>query len=228
MNTFLHICIEITYFFVLKMLELNGVKNIIFDLGGVILNIDYNRTANAFKNIGVTNFDKVCSQAKQNKVFDDLETGKLSPPEFRDYLKKEQGLLSDADIDNAWNAMLLDLPKKRVELLEKLKINYRIFLLSNTNKIHIKAFQQIVSTSYKGSLFDTIFEQHYYSSEIGMRKPNADCFEFVLNSNNLEASETLFIDDSIQHIEGAKKIGLKTYYLKAGEDITTLFLGKVR
>ena len=210
------------------MLELNGVKNIIFDLGGVILNIDYKRTAKAFKEIGVINFDEIYSQAKQDQVFDKLETGELTPDEFREYMKEIVPSLQLSAIDKAWNAMLLDLPAQRINLLKELKKKYRLFLLSNTNEIHIKCFRKIIEASYGENIFDSIFEHQYYSSDIGLRKPNADCFQYVLEKNGLEASETLFIDDSIQHVEGARKLKINAYYLIPGEDITALFLGKAR
>ena len=210
------------------MLELNGVKNIIFDLGGVILNIDYGQTANAFKKIGVTNFNEIYSQAKQGQVFDKLETGELTPEEFRDYIKDIVPSLQFSAIDKAWNAMLLDLPVQRVDLLKELKKGYRLFLLSNTNEIHIKAFRKMIKSSYGEYILDAIFEQQYYSSETGMRKPNADSFQYVLEQNGLEPSETLFIDDSIQHVEGASKLNIKAYHLKPEEDITRLFLDKVQ
>ena len=210
------------------MLELNGVKNIIFDLGGVILNIDYSQTANAFKEIGVTNFDEIYSQAKQGQVFDKLETGALKAEEFRNYIKEFVPSLQSSDIDKAWNAMLLDLPMQRINLLKELKKEYRLFLLSNTNEIHIKSFRKIIESSYGEYIFDDIFEHQYYSSDIGMRKPNADCFQYVLETNSLKPSETLFIDDSMQHIEGALKLKIRAYHLVPEEDITTLFLGKAQ
>ena len=210
------------------MLELNGVKNIIFDLGGVILNIDYRLTAKAFKEIGVINFDEIYSQAKQGQVFDKLETGELTPDEFREYMKEIVPSLQLSDIDKAWNAMLLDLPVQRIDLLKKLKNKYRLFLLSNTNEIHIKCFRKIIESSYGENIFNSIFENQYYSSDIGMRKPNAECFQYVLEKNGIEPSETLFIDDSIQHVEGARKLKINAYHLIPGEDITTLFLDKVQ
>ena len=210
------------------MLELNGVKNIIFDLGGVILNIDYDQTVNAFKKIGVINFDEIYSQAKQGQVFDKLETGALAAEEFRNYMKEFVPALQSTDIDKAWNAMLLDLPVERIDLLKELKKKYRLFLLSNTNEMHIKAFREIIGSSYGEYIFDAIFEHQYYSSDIGMRKPNANCFQYVLETNSLEPSETLFIDDSMQHIEGALKLKIRAYHLKPAEEITTLFLGKAQ
>ena len=210
------------------MLNLTGIKNIIFDLGGVILNIDYNKTANAFRQIGLKNFDDIYSQAKQNQVFDKLETGEFTSNEFRKYIKGIVPSLQYSDIDKAWNAMLLDLPVERIVLLKKLKKKYRLFLLSNTNEIHIKAFRKIIQSSYDENIFDTIFEHQYYSSEMGMRKPNSDCFQCVLEKNSLDPSETLFIDDSIQHVEGARKLKIKACHLIPGQDITELFLDKAQ
>ncbi len=203
-----------------------NIKNIIFDLGGVILNIDYNKTAEAFKNLGFDNFDELYSQSKQNHIFDDLETGKLSANDFRNYIRKNVPhlTLSDQSIDSAWNAMLLDLPKERIQLLQTINKDYRIFLLSNTNEIHVKAFTNYINQTFVPNLFDNIFEQYYYSNEIGKRKPDVATFQYVITENNLKPEETLFIDDSIQHIKGAEKVGLQTYLLNPKEeDICGLF-----
>lgn len=199
-----------------------NIKNIIFDLGGVILNIDYNLTSNSFKKLGIRDFDLLYSQAKQNNLFDDFETGKISSDEFRSYIKQFIPNCSDKNIDDAWNAMLLDLPKDRLNLLNNVNKKYRIFLLSNTNEIHINKFTEYIKTNFGGNIFDDIFENYYYSSDIGFRKPNKDAFEYVIYNNNLIAEETLFIDDSIQHIEGANKIGLNTIFIDESIDITSL------
>jgi putative hydrolase of the HAD superfamily len=203
-------------------MEAKNIKNIIFDLGGVILNIDYNKTARAFKEIGGTNFDTLYSQFRQNNLFDDLETGNIKPRRFIQELKSALPLrVSDNQIINAWNAMLLDLPKERVDLLKSVGKQYQIFLLSNTNKIHYDAYMAYFNSTYRLN-FNSLFEKAYYSHEIGLRKPNNDCFEFVLKSHSLNTTETLFIDDSIQHIESAKRLGIKTYHHTEG-CITKLF-----
>lgn len=203
-----------------------NIKNIIFDLGGVILNIDYNQTSNYFKELGIKDFDEIYSQAKQNNLFNDFETGKIDPKEFRAALKEYVPKATDKEIDFAWNAMLLDLPKERIELLKKIKENYRIFLLSNTNAIHVKAFTKYIDQLYGENVFSSIFENHYYSNEIGYRKPNANAFQYVIDSNDLKPEETLFIDDSTQHIKGANKAGLNSFLLEKDKDITSLFLDK--
>lgn len=190
-----------------------GIKNIIFDLGGVILNIDYKLTAKAFEKLGFHNFDDTYSQQKQLGLFDDLETGKISKKGFLDQIKAYlPGHVTDKDITSAWNAMLLNLPKERVKHLNTLKHKYRIFLLSNTNQIHEEAFSKLILKENGIHSFDEIFERVYYSHKIGFRKPNKDCFQYVMESNKLNPNETLFVDDSIQHVEGANKLGIKTIF----------------
>ncbi len=202
------------------------IKNIIFDLGGVILNIDYHLTSKAFVKLGILNFDELYSQAQQNNVFNDFETGRTGGEEFIEYIRQFIPSKTKEEIEAAWNAMLLDLPAERIELLKKISANYRIFLLSNTNEIHIEYFTKYVNQKFGINLFESLFENHYYSNQIGYRKPNAEAFNYVMSKNNLNPAETLFIDDSKQHIEGAKKVKLNTYLLKKGEDISALFLDK--
>lgn len=201
------------------------IKNIIFDLGGVILNIDYHLTINAFKALGIQNFDELYTQAKQSSLFDAIETGQISPELFFQSLKK----YTDHDIDindmeKAWNAMLLDLPTERIELLKKAKSQYNTFLLSNTNEIHFKAYKKYIDSTFNID-FDELFQKAYYSYQIGLKKPDNDCFNYVLEQNGILPEETLFIDDSIQHIEGAQKIGINTHHL-VNERITDLFSEK--
>lgn len=201
------------------------LKNIIFDLGGVIINIDYNLTINAFKKLGVENFEQLYSQIQQTQLFDKLETGKISPQEFRNAIKKllPPGI-SNYEIDKAWCAMLLNFPQERLLLLERLKKKYRLFLLSNTNKIHIREVIKILRSENHWSLWNRVFEKKYYSHMIGMRKPDKKAFRLILNENELKASETLFIDDSEPNLAGAQQLGIKTHYLKKGEDILNLSL----
>lgn len=198
-------------------------KNIIFDFGGVILNIDYQLTIDAFKEIGMNNFEMAYSQASQIHLFDNLEKGLISPAQFRDGIRLASGLdLSDERIDYAWNKIILDLPKHRIDLILKIKNNYNCFLLSNTNIIHYDLYIKQLQNFGMNS-FDDVFLKAYFSFEMGMRKPDAEIFEFVLKQESLNADETLFIDDSIQHIETANKLGINTYHLKNKEDITLLF-----
>ena len=203
---------------------MNPINAIIFDLGGVLLDINYQLTIEAFNNLGCSDFESIYTQQKQSQLFDDFETGKVSSETFRKSLQKQmQFSISNVEFDNAWNKMLLQLPEKRIELLEKLNKKFSLFLLSNTNEIHIKAFKKIISSSIGYERFENCFKKVYFSSEIGNRKPNASCFEMVLSENKLSAAKTLIIDDSIQHVEGAYKIGIKTLLIESGEELVSIF-----
>ena len=173
------------------------------------------------------NADSFYSNKVQTNLFNEIETGTISVDSFLKLLQKETENASTNEVRNAWNAMLLDLPKERIELLKKLKQDFPIYLLSNTNSIHISEFRKkLGETKYQE--FYNLFDKVYYSHEIGFRKPNKDAFQLILDENNIKANEVLFIDDSPQHIEGAKKIGIICCHLKDGEDITTLFPDKVQ
>lgn len=202
---------------------MKGFTAIIFDLGGVILNIDYHLTKEAFEKLGIEDFDVIYSQAKQTDIFDKLETGKISAQHF---INKMLDFLPAGTSPNAvvkaWNAMLLDLPKVRLDLLSSLKQKYTTLLLSNTNEIHVDAFHAIIQQQHGLKNLENFFDTAYYSNELGRRKPDVDTFTHLCEIHQLNPSSTLFIDDSIQHIEGAKKAGLLAYHLKPGECIEDL------
>jgi putative hydrolase of the HAD superfamily len=191
------------------------VSAILFDLGGVILNLDYNRTIAAFKNLGRESFESLYSQAQQNAIFDRLETGEISETYFRDYLISFLGNeVNHEMVDQAWNAMLLDLPQERIDFLRTLKKEYKIYLFSNTNAIHLRKFQEIIQHQYgDAKLLEAVFDKTYYSHIIQKRKPNAAAFEYILKDLGLKAEEVVFVDDSIQHVEGANSVGINAYHL---------------
>lgn len=208
------------------MLELNHTENIIFDLGGVILNIDYLLTSKAFSALGFIDFDEYYTQKKQSKVFDLFETGKINSEEFIKEFSKEIPGVNKEQIIEAWNAMLLDLPAERIELIRNLGKRFRVFLLSNTNQIHEDAFRKIVEAQFGNYIFDDVFEETYLSHKIGYRKPNKECFDYVIDRNGLSVEKTIFIDDSIQHVIGARQAGLQSFHLEKGMEITQLFPDK--
>jgi putative hydrolase of the HAD superfamily len=200
-----------------------NVAAIIFDLGGVILNLDYHLTIKAFEKLGLANSSELFSQKSQSGFFDDFETGKISAQEFRKEIRKVLNKdVSDTEIDTAWNAMLLDFPTKRFDLISQISSTKRIFLLSNTNEIHMAWFKNYVNELFGVNVFFTLFEVAYLSNEMGMRKPNVEIFEHVISENNLDSKTTLFIDDSEQHLIGAKNANLQTHWLQPNEEITTL------
>lgn len=201
---------------------MKNIKAIIFDLGGVILNINYQNTIDAFKRLGIQNQNCFYSKARQTDIFEQIEKGKISKKKFLLSLQKETTGANLKQIETAWNSMLLNLPRQRIDFLKKINKNYSIFLLSNTNAIHISEIKKNLGIT-RYNKFYNLFEKVYYSHKIGYRKPQAKIFQLVLNENKLSAQEVLFIDDSIQHIESAKKIGIKTHHLQEFEEITTLY-----
>ena len=205
---------------------LKGVKNILFDLGGVLFHIDYKRTIDAFKNLGITDFETLFTQHQQSNLFNNFETGRVSSKSFINSMKKLLPHCSKEQISNAWNAMLVGLPKENLYLLESLAQKYRLFLLSNANVIHIQFVNTFLEKSYSIPSINKYFEKAYYSQEIGMRKPHKSTFEWVLKDAKILAKETLFIDDTAQHIEGAKKVGLKTCHIESNREIISLFPDK--
>jgi len=201
---------------------MKNIKAIIFDLGAVILNINYQNTINEFEKLGVKNPSSFYSKKAQNNLFNKIETGEISEREFLLKLQKETPNASIKQVKNAWNAMLLDLPEKRINLLKKINQNYSIFLLSNTNTIHIAKFEKILGRNQYHEFYN-LFNKVYYSHKIGFRKPQIEAFQIILDENKLSPNEVLFIDDSPQHIEGAKKLGIKTHHLQDNKEVATLF-----
>lgn len=197
---------------------------ILLDLGGVLIDVDYPAAARAFTKLGFSNFDELYSKAKQDRLFDGFETGKISPAEFRARIRQLHGQpMSDEQIDACWNAMLGTIPPERIRLVERLKEHYQVLLLSNTNAIHVPAFGQIAAHNNGIADFKALFHGAWYSCEIGMRKPDAEVFHHVLDLAGARPDRTLFIDDSIQHVEGARKAGLHAEHLDlAKEDVIAL------
>ncbi len=194
---------------------MQAIQHIIFDLGGVIINIDYQKTVNAFHTLAPYDSGEYYLQHKQHILFDELEIGSITPDAFRKNLRRL--LKTEADdemLDKAWNALLLDIPAERIELLKKLSKQKHIFLLSNTNEIHKTAFDRQVKRQFGMDNIDSLFEKAYYSHLVGDRKPNLSIFQKVLRENNLLPEQTLFIDDSIQHIRAASQLGIKALHLK--------------
>lgn len=200
------------------------LKTILLDLGGVLIDVDYTASARAFHALGFTDFDALYSKAKQDHLFDGFETGALSPGEFRDRIR---GLyrpdITDDAIDTCWNAMLGSIPEQRIELVQRLKDRYQVLLLSNTNAIHVPAFEAIIARENGIPAFKALFHGAYYSCEIGLRKPDAEAFLHVLERHGADPATTLFIDDSIQHVHGARNAGLRAEHLDLErEDVITL------
>lgn len=207
---------------------MGSVKNIIFDLGDVLINIDFEKVAQAFQQLGIANFEEQYSQLQASSLFENLETGMTTPAEFYSSIRN-QGYphLTDHDIQNAWNSILLDFRKDSLAFLTHLQPHYRLFLLSNTNAIHLEKIRDILFNQTGISDLDHYFEKTYYSHLIGMRKPAKATYEFVLHDAHMNAHETFFIDDSLPNIEAASKLGIQTHWLQPGEKIEALRLFKL-
>ena len=202
-----------------------AIKNIIFDLGGVIYDIRYENIADKFRSYGITEFEKLYSKASQTDTIDLFEEGKISSAEFRDYLRTLSPVsLSDEQIDEAWNAILIGIPKERLELLGMLRLKYNIFLYSNTNQINYDKFTSELREKYGFDIFEVTFKKAYFSQILHIRKPKTEGFKAILSEQGLNPEETLFIDDSPQHIEAARKVGINAYHLTGGETIEQLFM----
>lgn len=196
-----------------------AIENIILDLGGVLLNIDYQKTIQAFKDLGIQHFDQLYTQAQQSDLFDELEKGTISASQFLNRLSTYlPSTVQESEIRTAWNAMLLSLPKERLSLLEELNKKYRVVLLSNTNVIHLESFYNTLYKDYGINSLDKYFETVYFSCEMQLRKPNEEIFKKVCQLERFEPKKTLFIDDSIQHVEGAKEMGLQAHHLDVTSD----------
>ena len=188
------------------------IRNIIFDYGGVIIDIDYNKPKEEFEKIGVRNFDAHFNQLNQTSLFSDFEKGLVTEQEFRSKLNQQLGMqLTDEQIDHCWNSMVLGIREEKIKLLSELYANnYKTFLLSNTNYIHLRFITKLLLRTHGRFNIDQFFNKVYYSCSTGMRKPEKEIFQKVLYENDLKPAETIYIDDSPQHKEAAEMLGLKS------------------
>jgi glucose-1-phosphatase len=196
------------------------IKNIIFDLGGVLINLDNKLTEKAFVDLGAKNFAQYFGHGFAASFFKEYEVGKISDEEFIQNLRQLGGLdVPDETIIKAWDALLLDFPPQRIELLKTLANQYRIFLFSNTNALHMKTVRKIYQDTFGEETLDDLFEKAYYSNVLGMRKPDVLSYQYITNENNLDPSETLFVDDAWINVEGANAAGLKGFYVEPGKTV---------
>ena len=199
------------------------IRHIIFDLGGIFLNLDYHLTARAFRRIGVTQYDEVFSQHHANPLFEQLETGHLSNEDFFQSIRELTRLpLSNEQITDAWNAMLLDMPTERITWLQSVTQQYEVYLFSNTNAIHYACFENICRRDLGNINFNALFRFAGYSHQLGFRKPAADSFRQLLANLRLNAADTLFIDDTPGNIRGAQAAGLNTLFLPPPQHVLEL------
>lgn len=193
------------------------IKNIIFDFGGVIHDIRYENVAEAFARHGVTGLEKFYSKDFQTEEMDLFEKGMITPAEYRDYIRRMTGVeMSDEVIDEIVNAILIDVPTERVELLLKLRSRYRLFLFSNTNQINYDCFTVRLKEKFGFDIFERCFDAAYFSHKMHCRKPSPEGFDIIIREQGLVPDETLFIDDIAKNLEGARAMGIHGLHLAAG------------
>lgn len=197
------------------------INTIIFDFGDVFINLDKQATIDSLKNLGLTHWNEDLDQLNLQ-----FEKGKISRENFLLGIQKHIPNASIDEILVAWNAVLLDFPLYRLEFLQNLSKKYRLFLLSNTDAIHIETFEQESGVSFYSDFYQC-FEKIYFSFEIGMRKPDAEIYKCVLNKHELSAKRTLFIDDKKENTDAALALGFQVWNLQVGkEDVVDLFSKK--
>lgn len=202
---------------------LKGIHNIIFDLGGVLLNIDPMKTIDAFGKLGMEQLVGDKGLTYDHDIFYMMEQGKITPDEFREGVLALLPLrVSYQQVDDAWTAMLLDFPIIRVELLKSLRKDFGIYLFSNTNAIHVEKFHSNFRNQH-GFEVSALFEKDFYSNEIGYRKPSPESFQEIIRLSGINPEESLFIDDSLPNVESAIACGLKGYWLEPGQKVEEIF-----
>lgn len=199
------------------------IKNIIFDFGGVLIDLNRQRCIENFRTLGLQNIDELIGLFAQQGIFMQLEKGEISSDEFRHELRKLiNPNISDQQIDSAWNSFLLSIPTHKLEGLIALREKYNLYLLSNTNEIHWEWSKKHVFP-YKGFTEKEYFKRIYLSYEMKQAKPDTEIFRLMLEDSGLKAEECLFIDDSEANCKAAETVGICSHHYKVGEDWRTLF-----
>ncbi|MBQ2857591.1 MAG: HAD family phosphatase [Bacteroidaceae bacterium] len=200
-----------------------NIKNIVFDLGGVLINLDFERAFKAFKKAGFVDIESQLQSFSREGIFDQFELGEISEDEFRSAIKERANvMLTDQEIDDMWNLILMDIPREKLELILNLRGKYMVYLLSNTNKTHWDYTCQN-AFNYHGFRVEDYFEETFLSFEMHLAKPDKAIFEKMLNDANLIAEETLFIDDSEANCRAAEELGIHAHHYHIGDDLKEIF-----
>jgi len=206
------------------MIDLTRIKNIIFDLGGVLLDLDFESSINQFRKLGIPDIEDLYNIPDHYPFFKEFEKGLISPEDLRNAIRNVTGNnTSDDEIDYAWNIVSAGFAKEAIETVRKLNRRYRLFLLSNTNALHEVYYNNQLHQEHGVKNLTELFEKVYYSHDLHMRKPDAEIFEFVLSDSELVPNETLFIDDTAVHLETASSLGMNTYLLAPPQRIHEVF-----
>jgi len=200
------------------------IKNIIFDLGGVVLDIDENIVYKELEKLGI-NVLELARSKEFMEIMSKFNTGIYTASTFRKKTKAFLGQekMTDQKFDTLWNAMILDIPRERIEAIEKVKKHYKIFLMSNSNVIHYDLYVRDLQLRFGYNEFDELFNKSYFSFAEHLEKPDPRFFELILDHEGLLPEETLFIDDTAENIRAAKSLGINTYHISRDELVRNLF-----
>ncbi|HBB91484.1 MAG: hypothetical protein A2X22_07675 [Bacteroidetes bacterium GWF2_49_14] len=199
---------------------MNGIKNIVFDLGGVLMNIDFRRTFNAFEIIGLRGAEEWFQREEVNRLCLDFEIGVYCPNELRRKFREITGFkCSDAEFDYAWNSLLIDFPPERIRRVQELAKKYKTYLLSNTNQIHSKHFNEELNKHFGIESLDHLLDKSWYSHNLGFRKPDEKIFVKMLKASRLNPEETLFLDDFEMNVRAAEAVGMRAIWITNGNTI---------
>ena len=199
------------------------IKNIVFDLGGVLVDLDFKAAINGLQQAGFANVKEQLMAFDQGGIFQKFELGEMTADEFRTAIRENSTVtLTDEEIDALWNAMLLEIPREKLELILDLRGKYMVYLLSNTNAIH---WDYVCKNAfnYRGFRVNDYFEETFLSYEMHLAKPNKAIFEKVLHDANLLPEETLFIDDSEANCKAAEEVGIHAHHYHIGDDLSKIF-----
>ena len=200
-----------------------NIKNIVFDLGGVLVDLDFKNAINGLQQAGFANVKEQLQAFDQDGIFQKFELGEINADEFRTAIRENSTVtLTDEEVDTLWNSMLLEVPRKKLELILELRGKYMVYLLSNTNSIH---WDYVCNNAfnYRGFRVNDYFEETFLSFEMHLAKPDKAIFEKVLHEANLLPEETLFIDDSEANCKAAEELGIHAHHYHIGDDLSKIF-----
>ncbi|RLD35428.1 MAG: HAD family phosphatase [Bacteroidetes bacterium] len=201
-----------------------SIETIIFDFGGVVIDIDPQITVKKLQELGFEDVSKFQSSEFIDDIVRKFERGIFTPEVFRERIRAFLGMdITDQQLDDAWNALIYDIPAERIEILEQVKENYKMLLLSNSNEIHYDLYVRDLQLRFGYREFDELFHKAYFSFDTHLSKPDSEAYEFIMYQHDLNPAKTLFIDDNEENIKTAKRLGLKTYLLKKPQRIRDIF-----
>jgi putative hydrolase of the HAD superfamily len=204
------------------MVKAANFENILFDLGGVILDINIQATLKLFYELGFPAELMHYPESMQTDIFFRYQTGKLDTEQFRNEIRKATGVeMSNQAFDEAWNAMLVGIPKERTDLLKVLSRRYKLYMLSNTSELHVQVFEKMYEDVAGESMHD-VFEKIYYSHDIGWHKPDQEAWEYVIKDARLKPEETLFLDDTIHNIKASQELGFQAIHIHERTNLMNL------